>query len=109
MCDNRGVMDLNFAGSSAKLAFAMTANGNAQLIEFDAFGRGGNDRLGNHGKSRHYAYSTARITGDYTAICAAGFDNVNNRAEDRRPLYFQPGQALSPAQLGPHGYGTIMR
>src|SRR5258708_3745446 len=31
--DNRGVMTLNFSGSSAKLAFAMTANGNAQFID----------------------------------------------------------------------------
>src|SRR5882724_10714303 len=36
--DNRGVMTLNFSGSSARLAFAMMANGNAQLIEFDASG-----------------------------------------------------------------------
>src|SRR5260370_10269836 len=37
--DNRGVMTLNFSGSSAKLAFAMLANGNAQFIEFDASDR----------------------------------------------------------------------
>src|SRR6266705_2694578 len=34
--DNRGVMTLNISGSSAKFAFAMTASGSAQLIEFDA-------------------------------------------------------------------------
>jgi len=39
--DNRGVMTLNFAGSSAKLAFAMTANRHAQFIEFDASGGAG--------------------------------------------------------------------
>src|SRR5258708_24304768 len=36
--DHRGVMTLNFSGSSTKLAFAMLANGNAQFIEFDASG-----------------------------------------------------------------------
>src|SRR3981081_91339 len=36
--DNRGVMTLNFSGSSAKFAFAMLANGNARFIEFDAVG-----------------------------------------------------------------------
>jgi len=35
--DNRGVMTLNIPGG-ARLAFAMTANGNAQFIEFDASG-----------------------------------------------------------------------
>jgi len=34
--DNRGVMTLNFSGSSAKLAFAMLANGNAPLNLDDA-------------------------------------------------------------------------
>jgi len=39
--DNRGVMTLNISGGSAKLAFAMLANGNAQFIEFDASGGAG--------------------------------------------------------------------
>jgi len=39
--DNRGVMTLNLSSSSAKLAFAMLANGNAQFIEFDASGGAG--------------------------------------------------------------------
>src|SRR5258708_32741446 len=77
--DNRGVMTLNFAGSSAKLAFAMTTNGNAQLIEFDASGGAGTIGSGTMEKADTTAYSTARITGDY-AVGAAGFDNVNNRA-----------------------------
>jgi len=47
-------LTLNFSGSSAKLAFAMLANGNAQFIEFDASGGAGTIRLGDHGKSgRH--------------------------------------------------------
>src|SRR6267378_902279 len=77
--DNRGVMTLNFAGSSAKLAFAMMANGNAQLIEFDASGGAGTIGSGTMEKADTTAYSTARITGDY-AFGAGGFDNVNNRA-----------------------------
>src|SRR5256886_5876090 len=60
--DNRGVMTLNFAGSSAKLAFAMTANGNAQFIEFDASGGAGTIRSGTMGKTDTSAHSPARIT-----------------------------------------------
>src|SRR3981081_1288270 len=77
--DNRCVMTLNFAGSSAKLAFAMTTNGNAQLIEFDASGGAGTIGSGTMEKADTTAYSTARITGDY-AIWATGFENENNRA-----------------------------
>src|SRR6266436_1003070 len=77
--DNRGVMTLNFSSSSAKLAFAMLANGNAQLIEFDASGGAGIIGSGTMEKADTTAYSTARITGDY-AFGAAGFDTGNNRA-----------------------------
>jgi len=77
--DNRGVMTLNFSGSSARLAFAMLANGNAQFIEFDASGGAGTIGSGTMEKADTAAYSTARITGDY-AFGAAGFDNTTNRA-----------------------------
>jgi hypothetical protein len=77
--DNRGVMTLSFSGSSAKLAFAMMANGNAQFIEFDASGGSGTIGSGTMEKADTTAYSTSRITGDY-AFGAAGFDNANNRA-----------------------------
>ena len=77
--DNRGVMTLNFSGSSAKLAFAMMADGNAQFIEFDASGGAGTIGSGTMEKADTTAYSTAKITGDY-AFGAAGFDNLNNRA-----------------------------
>src|SRR3989442_15619228 len=77
--DDRGVMTWNFSGSSAKLAFAMMANGNAQLIEFDASGGAGTIGSGTMEKVDTTAYSTTRITGDY-AFGAAGFDNANNRA-----------------------------
>jgi hypothetical protein len=77
--DHRGVMTLNFAGTSAKLAFAMLANGNAEFIEFDASGGAGTIGSGTMEKADTTAYSTARITGNY-AFGAAGFDNANNRA-----------------------------
>jgi hypothetical protein len=77
--DNRGVMTLSFSGSSAKLAFAMMANGNAQFIKFDASGGTGTIGSGTMEKADTTAYSTSRITGDY-AFGAAGFDNTNNRA-----------------------------
>jgi hypothetical protein len=77
--DNRGVMTLNLSGGSAKLAFAMLANGNAQFIEFDASGGAGTIGSGTMEKADTMAYSAARITGDY-AFGAAGFDNANNRA-----------------------------
>src|SRR6266576_2746572 len=73
--NNRGVMTLNFSSSSAKLAFAMLANGNAQFIEFDASGGAGTIGSGTMEKAETTAYSTARITGDY-AFGAAGFDNA---------------------------------
>src|SRR5260370_16815945 len=72
-------MTVNFSGSSAKLAFAMMANGNAQFIEFDAAGGAGTIGSGTMEKADTTAFSTARITGDY-AFGAAGFDNGSNRA-----------------------------
>jgi hypothetical protein len=77
--DHRGLMTLNFGNSSARLAFAMMANGNAQFIKFDASGGTGTIGSGTMEKADTAAYSTARITGDY-AFGAAGFDNANNRA-----------------------------
>jgi hypothetical protein len=77
--DNRGVMTLNFSGSSAKLAFAMMASGNAQFIEFDASGGAGTIGSGTMEKVDATAYNTTKITGDY-AFGAAGFDNLSNRA-----------------------------
>ncbi|HKV62972.1 MAG TPA: N,N-dimethylformamidase beta subunit family domain-containing protein [Candidatus Acidoferrum sp.] len=77
--DNRGVMTLNISGSTARLAFAMMANGNAQFIEFDTGGGSGTIGSGTMEKADTTAYSTAGITGDY-AFGAAGLDNANNRA-----------------------------
>ncbi len=100
--DNRGVMTLNFSGSSAKLAFAMLANGNAQFIEFDASGTIGS---GTMEKADTTAYSTTRITGDY-AFGAAGFDNGNNRAAiEGRFTSNGTGALINPAG-DLNGYGT---
>ena len=74
--DHRGVMTLD---TGAKLAFAMTANGNAQFIEFDAVGGSGTIGSGTMEKVDTAAYSTAKIRGDY-AFGVDGFDNSNNRA-----------------------------
>src|SRR3981189_2987168 len=103
--DNRGVMTLNFAGSSAKLAFAMTANGNAQFIEFDASGGAGTIGSGTMEKADTAAYSTARIAGDY-AFGAAGFDTANNRAAIEGRFTSIGTGALTNAAGDVDGYGT---
>jgi hypothetical protein len=103
--DHRGVMTLNFSGSSAKLAFAMMANGNARFIEFDASGGSGTIGSGTMEKADTNAYSTARITGDY-AFGAAGFDNANNRAAIEGRFTSNGSGALTNAAGDVNGYGT---
>src|SRR6266487_4045361 len=103
--DNRGLMALNFSGSSAKLAFAMLANGNAQFIEFDASGGAGTIGSGTMEKADTTAYSTARITGDY-AFGAAGFDNGSNRAAIEGRFTSNGTGTLSNAAGDLNGYGT---
>jgi hypothetical protein len=103
--DNRGVMTLNFSGSSAKLAFAMLANGNAQFIEFDASGGSGTIGSGTMEKADTTAYSTARITGDY-AFGAAGFDNANNRAAIEGRCTSNGTGTLTNAAGDVNAYGT---
>jgi hypothetical protein len=103
--DNRGVMTLNFSGSSAKLAFAMMANGNAQFIEFDASGGAGTIGSGTMEKADTTAYSTARITGDY-AFGASGFDNANNRAAIEGRFSSNGTGALTSVAGDVNAYGT---
>jgi len=103
--DNRGVMTLNFAGRSAKLAFAMLANGNAHLIEFDAAGGTGTIGSGTVEKADTTAYSTAKITGDY-AFGAAGLDNVNNRAAIEGRLTSNGAGTFTNAAGDVNAYGT---
>src|SRR5205807_3717272 len=75
--DHRGVMTLNIPGG-AKLAFAMTANGNAQFIEFDAAGGTGTIGSGTMEKSDASAYNAAAISGDY-AFGVGGSEAATNR------------------------------
>ena len=103
--DNRGAMTLNFSGSSAKLAFAMLANGNAQFIEFDASGGAGTIGSGTIEKADATAYSTSRITGDYV-FGAAGFDTANNRAAIEGRFTSIGTGALTNAAGDVNGYGT---
>jgi hypothetical protein len=103
--DNRGVMTLNFSGSSSKLAFAMLANGNARFIEFDAAGGSGTIGSGTMEKADPTAYSAARITGDY-AFGAAGFDNGNNRAAIEGRFTSNGAGTLINAAGDVNGYGT---
>ncbi len=103
--DNRGVMNLNLSGSSARLAFAMMANGNAQFIEFDASGGSGTIGSGTMEKADTTAYSTARITGDY-AFGAAGLDNGNNRAAIEGRFTSNGTGTLTSAAGDVNAYGT---
>src|SRR6267378_3993686 len=103
--DNRGVMTLNIGGGSAKLAFAMMANGNAQFIEFDAAGGSGTIGSGTMEKADTTAFSTARIAGDY-AFGAAGFDNANNRAAIEGRLTSNGIGTFTNAAGDVNAYGT---
>jgi hypothetical protein len=103
--DNRGVMTLSISGSTARLAFAMMANGNAQFIEFDASGGAGTIGSGTMEKADTTAYSTARITGNY-AFGAAGLDNVNNRAAIEGRFTSNGTGALTNAAGDVNAYGT---
>src|SRR6267154_1751580 len=103
--DNRGVMTLNIGGGSAKLAFAMMVNGNAQFIEFDAAGGAGTIGSGTMEKADTTAFSTAGITGDY-AFGAAGFDNGTNRAAIEGRFTSNGTGTLSNAAGDLNGYGT---
>src|SRR5258708_6776776 len=102
---NRGVMTLNFSGSSAKFAFAMLANGNARFIEFDATGGTGTIGSGTMEKVDTTAYSTARIKGDY-AFGAAGLDNANNRAAIEGRFTSNGTGTLTNAAGDVNAYGT---
>ena len=77
--DNRGVMTWNLPAGAVKFAIAMTANGNARFIEFDASAGSGTIGSGTIEGADTSAYTAASITGDY-AFGVAGLDNVNNRA-----------------------------
>ena len=104
--DHRGVMTMNFGtGGVVKLAFAMTANGNAQFIKFDAAGGSGTIGSGTMEKADTAAYSTAKIPGDY-AFGVAGLDNLNNRAAIAARFTSNGAGTLVNAAGDVNGYGT---
>jgi len=103
--DNRGVMTLNIFGGSARLAFAMLANGNAQFIEFDAAGGAGTIGSGTMEKVDTSAYSTAGIAGDY-AFGAAGLDNINSRASVQGRFTSNGTGTLTNVAGDVNAYGT---
>jgi hypothetical protein len=76
--DNRGTLTLSVAGATATFAFAMMANGNAELIRFDAAGGTGTIGSGTIEKADSAAFSIAQITGDY-AFALAGLDASGGR------------------------------
>ena len=102
--DNRGVMTLNIPGG-ARFAFAMTANGNAQFIEFDASGGAGTIGSGKIEKSDTSGYSAAAISGDY-AFGADGFDDSNNRAAIAGRFTSNGAGALTNEAADINAYGT---
>jgi hypothetical protein len=104
--DNRGVMTLNMGGSSATLAFAMMASGNAKFIEFDAGGGSGTIGSGTMEKVDTTAYNTAKITGDY-AFGIAGLDNLNNRAAIAGRFTSSGAGAFTNAAGDLNAYGAV--
>ena len=103
--DNRGLMTMNIGGSIAKLAFAMTANGNARFIKFDAAGGAGTIGSGSIELADTTAYSTSRISGDYT-LGIAGFDNLNNRAAIISRFTANGAGTFTNSAGDLNGYGT---
>ena len=103
--DNRGVMTLDIGGSTAKLAFAMMANGSAAFIKFDAAGGSGTIGSGTIEPADTTAFSTSRILGDY-AIGVAGQDNVNNRAAIVGRFTSNGAGTLANAAGDVNAYGT---
>ena len=103
--DHRGVMTLNMSGSTATLAFAMMANGNAAFIKFDAAGGSGTIGSGTIEPADATAYSTSRIVGDYS-IGIAGQDNLNNRAAIVGRFTSNGAGTLANAAGDVNAYGT---
>lgn len=103
--DNRGVMTWNLPAGAAKFAIAMTADGNARFIEFDASAGSGTIGSGTMESADSTAFSTASITGDY-AFGVAGLDNLNNRAAIIGRSASNGTGALTNAAGDLNAYGT---
>src|SRR5437879_819350 len=83
----------------------MTANGNAQFIEFEASGGTGTIGSGTMEKADASAYNAAAISGDY-AFGAAGFDDANNRAAIAGRFTSNGAGALTNEAGDVNAYGT---
>jgi len=84
--DHRGVMTLNFSGSSTKLAFAMLAMVTPNLLS-STLRRPRNDWLGHHRESRHHCVQH-RKNHRRLRVWRSRFDN-GNIAPRSRQVYFQ--------------------
>jgi hypothetical protein len=104
--DGRGVMTWNFSGSTAKLAFAMMANGNAKFIKFDASGGSGTIGSGTIEKVDATAFNTTKILGDY-AFGLAGLDGSNNRVALAGRFTSSGAGALASAAGDVNAYGSV--
>lgn len=103
--DNRGLMTWNLPAGARKFAIAMTADGNARFIEFDASAGSGTIGSGTIESADINAFSTASITGDY-AFGVAGLDNLNNRAAIIGRFASSGTGALTNAAGDLNAYGT---
>src|SRR2546421_3532260 len=103
--DHRGVMTFNIGGGPTKLAFAMSGNGSARFIKFDAAGGSATIGSGTIERADTSAYSTSRIVGDYT-LGIAGQDNLNNRAAIAGRFTSNGAGTLGNAAGDVNGYGT---
>ena len=103
--DNRGVMTWNLPAGAAQFAIAMTSNGNARFIEFDASAASGTIGSGIIESADTNAFSTASITGDY-AFGVAGLDDLNNRAAIIGRFASEGTGTLANAAGDLNAYGT---
>ena len=103
--DNRGVMTLDFQGGSIGLAFAMMANGNAQVIRFDAADGSGTVASGTIEKVTGAANTRGIMSGDY-GFEVAGFDALNNRASFLGRLTANGSGAFTNEAADIYQYGT---
>lgn len=76
--DRRGLMTFKLPQGDARLAFAMTASGDAELIKFDAAGGTGIVASGNMVKADRSAFNPAMVKGDY-AFGLSGFTVAGSR------------------------------
>src|ERR1039458_5385079 len=94
--NNLGVMTLDFAdGTNTIYAMAVSADGSARFIEFDASATAGTNGSGDMKKQDASSLATLKTAGNYVfqlagvdsqgaRMAAAGVFTVNDRSEERR-------------------------